>query len=137
MLRSYILMYLYTKFWITWFAYPSSYDLTGFIVSTSSYSSYISCLSNWHTCITRSIILSPPSLALSLKIFPISRLSIRGIVFSCLTCHYPSLTPPSIAFICYTILITLILSINEVIPSCFCYIKKGLVCVAITALSSR
>ena len=45
--------------------------------------------------------------------------------------------PPSIASICYTALIALILSINKIIPSCFYCVKKGLVCIIIVALSSR
>ena len=117
--------------------YPSSHDLTSSIMSTSSYSSCISCLSNWHTSITRSITLSPPSLALSLKILLISRLSIRGIVSFYLIYCYPSLMPPSIASVCHTMLVALILSISEVMPSCSYCIKKGLVYIIIAALSSR
>ena len=104
---------------------------------TSSCSSYRSYLSNWYTSITRSITLSPPSLALSLNILPISRLSIRGAVSSNSICHSLSLIPPLLAFIYYTILIALILSINKMMPSCSYCIKKGLVCIIITALSSR
>ena len=134
---SYILVYLCTKFWITWLAYPSSYNLTSSIVLISSYSSRRSCLSNWYTSITVSVILSPPLLFLTLKIFLASRSFIRGIVSSYLICCHPSLIPPSIASIYYTILITLILSASEVIPSCSCCVKKGLVCIAIAAPFSR
>ena len=122
--------------WIIWLIYPSSYDLTGSIMLTSSCSSHRSYLSNWHTYITRSIILSLPSLTLSLKILPIPRLSIRGIVFFYLIYYYPSLMPPSIASIYYTALVALILSIGEVMPSCSYYVEKGLVCVIIAAPSS-
>ncbi len=45
--------------------------------------------------------------------------------------------PPSIASMYYTALIAFILSINKVMPSCSYYIKKRLVYIAITALSSR
>ena len=83
-----------------------------------------------------SIALSSPSLALSLKILLISRLSIRGIVFSYLIYCHPSLIPPSIASIYYAILIALILSISKVIPSYSYYIKKGLIYIIITAPSS-
>ena len=120
-----------------WLAYPSSYDFTGSIVLISSCSFCRSCLSNWYTSITVSVILSAPSLALSLKIFPISRLFTKGIVFSNLIYYYPSLIPPSIASIHYAILITLILSISKVMPSCSCCIKKGLMYIIIIALSSR
>ena len=123
--------------WITWLAYPSSYNLTGSIILTSSCSSCRSCLSTWYAYITRSVTLSPPSLALSLKILPIFRLSTRGIVSFYLICCYPSLMPPSIASVHCITLITFILSTGKVIPSCSCYIEKGLVCVTITALSGR
>ena len=131
--RTYVLAYSRTKFWITWLAYPSSHNLTGSIISTSSYKSR---LSNWHTYITRSVTLSPPSLALSLKILPISRLSTRGIVSSYLICCYPSLMPPFITSVYYAILVALILSISKIMPSCSYYVKKGLVYIAITAPSS-
>jgi len=114
-----------------------SYNLTGSIILTSSCNSRRSCLINWHTYITISITLSPPSLALSLKILFISRSSIRGIVSSYLIYCYPSLIPPSIASIYYAALVSLILSISVVMPSCSCYIEKGLVCVVIAALSSH
>ena len=120
-----------------WLGYPLSHNLTGSIILTSSCSSRRSCLSNWHTSITRSITLSPPSLSLTLKILPVSRLSIRGIVPSYLIYYYPSLIPPSVASMRYTALIIFILSISEVILSCSCYIKKGLVCITIVALSGR
>ena len=51
-------------------------------------------------------------------------------------CH-PSLIPPSIASIYYTALIAFILSINKVMPSYSYCVKKGLVCIANTALSSH
>ena len=51
--------------------------------------------------------------------------------------YYSSLMPPSIASIHYAILVTLILSINKVMPLYSHYIKKGLVCVTIIVLSSR
>ena len=86
---------------------------------------------------TVSIILSSPSLALSLKILPISRSSTKGIESSDLIYCHLSLMPPSIASMCYTALIALILSINKIIPSCFYCVKKGLVCIIIVALSSR
>ena len=50
---------------------------------------------------------------------------------------YPSLMPPSIATIYYAILVALILSIGEVIPSYSCYVKKGLVYIVIMALSGH
>ena len=106
-------------------------------MSTSSYSSRRSHLTNWHTSITVSVTLSPPSLALSLKILPISKLSTRGTVSSYLIYCHPSLIPPSVASARHTILITLILSISKVMPSYSCYIKKGLVYIIIVALSSR
>ena len=129
--------YTYVPSCITWLAYPLSYDLISSIILTSSCSSRRPCLSNWHTYSTRSIILFPPFLSLPLKIFPISRLSTRGIVsFNLIYCHL-SLIPPSIASIYYTILITFILSISEVIPSYSYYIKKGLVYIIIMALFSH
>ncbi len=84
-----------------------------------------------------SIILSPPSLFLTLKILSASRSSIRGIMFFYLIYYYPSLIPPSVASIHRVILIALILSISKVMPSCSYYIKKGLVYIAIVALSSH
>ena len=84
-----------------------------------------------------SITLSPPSLSLTLKIPLLSRLSIRGVVFSYLICYRPSLMPPSVASACRAVLIALILSISEVMPSYSCYIEKGLVYVAIAAPSGR
>ena len=133
LIRRYV-AYLCTEFWITWLAYPLSYNSTSSIILTSSCKSR---LSNWYTYITRSVTLSPPSLALSLKILPISRLSIKGIVSSYLICCHPSLMPPSIASIYHAILVTLILSINKVMPSYFYYIKKGLIYIIIAAPSSR
>ena len=129
----YILM-----FWVVtmWLAYPLSHNLTSSIMLTSSCSSRRSCFSNWHTRPTRSVILSPPSLALFLKILPISRLSIRGIVSSGPICFSLSLMPPLLASVCHAVLVTLILFISEVMPSCSCYIKKGLVYIIIVALSS-
>ena len=106
-------------------------------MSTSSRSSCMSCLSNWHTSITKSITLSPPSLSLTLKILPASRSSIRGAVSPNLIYYSLSLIPPLLASIHYTTLITLILSISKIMPSYSYYIKKGLVCIIITALSSR
>ena len=44
--------------------------------------------------------------------------------------------PPSVASVYYATLIALILSIGDIIPSYSHYIKKGLVYIAITALSS-
>jgi len=123
---------------ITWLAYPSSYNLTGFIILTSSYSSHRSYLSNWHIYITKSIILSPSFLVLSVKILPISKLSIRNIVsFNLIYCH-PFLIPfiRSFAFTRYITLIALIPSIGEIIPSYSCYIKKGLVYINVAALSN-
>ncbi len=84
-----------------------------------------------------SITLSPPSLALSLKILPISRLFTKGIVSFYLIYYHPFLMPPSIASIHYTVLITFILSISKIIPSYSYYIKIGLVYIIITALSSH
>ena len=121
---------------ITWLGYPSSHDLTGPIILISSCSSHRSRLINWHTYITISITLFLPSSALSLKILPISRLSIRGIVSSDLIYYSPSLIPPSLTSIHCAILIALILSINKVMPSCFYYVKKGLIYIIIAALSS-
>ena len=129
--------YTYVLSYIIWLAYPLSYNSTGPIVLTSSCSSYRSCLSNWYTSITRSIILSPPSLALSLKILPISRPSIKGTVSSILIYCSLSLIPPLLASVYYTAFITLILSISEIIPSYSYYIKKGLVCITIIALFSH
>ena len=126
--------YIYVPSYITWLTYPLSYDLTGSIVLTSSCKS---CLSNWYTYITRTVTLSPPSLALSLKILPISRSSIRGAVSSGLICYHLSLMPPFIASIYYAVLIAFILSINKVIPFYFYCVKKGLVYIIITVLSSH
>ena len=114
-----------------------SHNLTGSIILTSSCSSHRSCLSNWHISITISVILSPPSLSLTLKILLASRSSIKGTVPFDLICHSLSLMPPLLASIYYATLVTLILSISEVIPSCSYYIKKGLVYIVIAALSSH
>ena len=100
---------------------------------TSSYNSCTSRLSNWHTSITKSVTLSPPSLSLTLKILLFSRLFVRGVVFFYLIYCYPSLMPPSVASAYYTILIAFILSIGEVMPSYSCYIKKGLVYIIIAS----
>src|SRR6266700_1365578 len=135
--RSHVPAYSRTELQSRDSAYPSSHDLTGSIISTSSCSSRRSRLSNWHTSITISIILSPPSLSLTLKILLLSKLFIKGIVSSYLIYCHPSLMPPSIASIYHTILIILILSISKVIPSYSHYIKKGLIYIIITALSSR
>ena len=105
--------------------------LTSFCNSCRSY------FSNWYISIIRSIILSPPSLFLTLKIFLASRLFIRGVVFSYLIYYCLSLMPPSVASVYCTALVALILSISKVMPSCSCYIKKGLVYITITALSGR
>ncbi len=134
--RTHILVYLYTEFWTIWLAYLLSHDLIGSIILTSSYSSRRSCISNWYTYITRSVTLSPPSLTLSLKILPISRLSTRGTVSSNLIYCYPSLIPPSVASVCYTLLIAFIFSINKVMPFCFYYVEKGLVYIIIAAPSN-
>ena len=127
---SHVFVYLCTEFWITWLAYLLSYDLTGSIVLTNSYKSR---LSNWYTCTTKSITLSSPSLALSLKILPISKLSTRGAVSFNLICCYFSLIPPSVASVHYAVLIIFILSVSEVIPSCSYCVKKGLVYIVITS----
>ena len=82
-----------------------------------------------------SITLSSPSLSLTLKILLASRLSIKGIMFSCSICYYFFLMPPSLASMRHTALITLILSISKVIPSCSYCIKKGLVYIVIMAPS--
>ena len=103
---------------------------------TSSCSSHRSRLSNWHTSITVSVILSLPSLFLTLKIFLVSRSSIRGVVFFYLIYCHPSLMPPSIASVYHTILITLIFSVSEVIPSYSYCAEKGLVCIIIISLFS-
>ena len=128
--RTHVLMYWV---WITWLAYPLSYDLTGSIILTSSYKSY---LNNRHIFTTKSITLFLSSLDLSLKIPPFFRSFIRGTVSSNSICCLLFLIPPSLASIYYTILITLILSISKVMPSCSYYIKKGLIYVIIIALSS-
>ena len=135
----YILIYsrIYVLSCVMWLGYPSSYDLTGSIVSTSSCSSRRSYLSNWYTYITRSVILSPLSSALSLKILPISRSSTRGIVSPNSIYCLLLLIPPSLASVYYAALIALILSVNNIIPSYFYYIKKGLVCIIIMAPSSH
>ena len=132
----YVLMYWVA---ITWLGYPSSHDSIGSIVLTSSCNSRRSPLNNWHANITRSVTLSPPSLALSSKILPISRLPTKGIVSSVLICCLLLLMPPirSSASIHYAALVALILSIGEIIPSCSYYVKKGLVCIIITAPSSH
>ena len=135
--RTRVLAYLRTKSWITWLAYPLSYNLTGFIILTSSYSSCRFYFTNWYTSIIKSITLSSPSLSLFLKILSISRLFIRGIVSSYLIYCYPSLIPPSVTSIHYATLITLILSISKVMPSCSYYIKKGLVYIIIVSPSSH
>ena len=134
--------YPYTRiliYWVVimWLVYPLSHNLTSSIILTSSCSSRRSCLSNWHTSITISIILSPPSLSLTLKILLTSRLFIRGTVSSSLIYCHLSLMPPSVVSIYCTALITLIFSISKVIPSYFCYIKKGLIYIIIAALSGR
>ena len=131
------LAYTYILSCITWLVYPLSYNLTGSIVLTSSCSSYRSCLSNWHICVTRSIILSPPSLTFSLRIFSISRLFTKGVVFFNLICCHLPLMPPSVASVCYTAFIAFILSISKIMPSCSYYVKKRLVYVIIMALSSH
>jgi len=127
----------YILSYITWLTYPSSYDLTSFIVLTSSRSSYRSRLSNWYTYITRSVTLSPSSLALSSKILPISRLSTKGTVSSSLICCSPFLMPPLLASMRRAAFVVLILSISEVMPFCSHCIKKGLVCITIAALFGR
>jgi len=134
-------MYLHTcvlMYWVVimWLGYPSSYNLTSSIVLTSSCSSRRSRFSNWYTSITRSVILFPPSLSLTLKILLTFRSFIRGVVSFYLICCFPSLMPPSVASVYYAVLVALILSISEVMPSYSYCVKKGLVCVVIVSLSS-
>ena len=82
-----------------------------------------------------SITLSLPSLSLTLKILLASRSSIKGAVFSYSICYWLSLMPPSIASIYCAVLVALILSVSKIMPFCSYCVKKGLVCVTITALS--
>ena len=104
--------------------------------STCSHRSLASS-SNRDTSPIRSITLFPLSPSSTLKTSYISKSSTKGIVSSNSICCYPFLIPPSIASMCCTALVTLILSISKVIPSYSCYIKKGLVYIIIAALFGR
>ena len=137
MLRLYYIQYSISFQYWTNIQYQYQYGLILILNIDNSTGSRRSYLSNWHTSITVSITLSPPSLSLTLKIPLLSRLSIRNIVsFYLIYCH-PSLMPPSIASIYYAALVALILSISDVMPSCSYCIKKGLVYIIIAALSSH
>ena len=99
----------------------------------------VSVVSSHDTSFIKSVILSPSFLSLSLKISYISKSLIRGIVLFCLIQYLLLFMPPirSTASRRYNKLILLILSISKVMPSCSCYIKKGLLYIIIASPSSR
>ena len=98
----------------------------------------VSILSSHNTSSIRSVTLSPSLLSLSLKISYISKSLIRGIVLSYLIWYLLLIMPPirSTAFRRHNKLMLLILFISKVMPSCSCYIKKGLLYVVIASPSS-
>ena len=87
--------------------------------------------------INLSIILASSSLSLSLKISYISKSLIRGIVSPNLICWLSLfLMPLLLASIKHAQVVVIILLLGEIMPSYSCYIKKGLICVVIIALTS-
>ena len=98
----------------------------------------VNVISSYNTSPIRFITLSPSFLSLSLKISYISKLLIRGIVLSYLIWYLLLFIPlaRSTASRRYNKLILLILSVSKVIPSCSCYIKKGLLYIIIMSPSS-
>ena len=93
----------------------------------------VSIISSYNTSPIRSIILSPSLLFLSLKISYISKSLIKGVILSCLIWYLLLFIHPVrfTAFRRYNKLILLIFSINKIMLSYSCYIKKGLLYIVI------
>jgi len=114
-------------------------SIIAYAISTNSLSS---ALSSCNTCLIKSITLTSSSLSLSLKTFIISKLLIKGVVLPFL---FTSIYAKWLIILKYPLLlqtqrraktITFILLSSEVILSCSCCVKEGLVYIAIAALSS-
>ena len=122
-----------------WLTYSSSYGLIGLILFCyASHTALVSSDNKSTSPFMRSITLSPLFLFSSLKTFCISKLLIRGVVFPDLIWWSFSLIMPSIrssVFNQHNRLVTVILLLSEVMPSCSCCEEKKLVCVAIVALT--
>ena len=122
-----------------WLAYSLSYNLISLNTCTIAlYTSTISPSSISTSPLIRSITLFPLSLFLSLKTSCISKLLIRGVVFSNSIWWFSFLIISpirSFVFNQYNRLVTVILLLSKVMPSCSCCVEKVLVCVVIAALT--
>jgi hypothetical protein len=126
----------------TWLGYPLSYSSTGSIPLTSLLRPCLNSLVINTTSISRSVTLTPFSLALSLKILSISKSLIRGVLCPNLTYWLLFLMPPIRSLIFKYLarrskLVAVIFLFSEIMPSCSCYMEKGLVYIVIAALFSR
>jgi hypothetical protein len=72
--------YFYILNLTIWLSYPLFHSSTGFILLTSLLKSYCNSLIINTTSISKSVTLVPSSLVLSLKILPISKSLIRGVL---------------------------------------------------------
>ena len=95
----------------------------------------MSSLSNRNTDNTRSITLVPSSLASSLKVQSTLKSVIRGVLLSKLFWWLMFLIPPvrSLASECRACVVAIILSLSEIMPTCFRCVLKGLIYVVIMA----
>ena len=128
---SHVPTFSYTKLF-TWLSYPSSYSSTSSIESTTF---WISSLSNHNTNNIKSVTLTPSSLVLFLKVQSILKSIIRGILLSELFYWPISLMPPvrSSASKYRSKLVSLILSLSEIMPSCSYCVEKRLSYIIILA----
>ena len=118
--------------------YPSSHGLTGSnACHTTSYSSSVSNHSISTSPLIKSVIPIPSFSSSPLKISLISKLLIQGIVFSNLIYSFLSLIPPLLASVKHTYIVSVILSLSEIMPSCSRCIKKGFTYVVIASPFSR
>jgi hypothetical protein len=125
-----------------WLGYPSSYSSTGSILLTSLSRSCLNSLVTNTTSISRSVILAPSSLALSLKILSISKSLIRGVLCPNLIYWLLFLIPPVRSLVSKYLayrskLVVVIFLFSKIMPSCSRCTEKGLVYVAITAPFSQ
>jgi len=124
-----------------WLTYSSSYSSIRLNSSCIAYyTTWVSSDSMSISPFMRSITLPPLSPSLSLKTSCISKLLIRGVVFLNLFWWSSFLIMPLIrssASDYCNWLITTILSLGKVMPSCSCCVEKVLVCVTIAFLTGR
>ena len=99
----------------------------------------MSSLSNYNTNNTRFVILAPFSLALFLKVQSTLKFVIRGILLSKLFWWliFLILFIRSLVFKRRAYIVAMILLFNKIMPTCFCYMLKGLVYIIIIASLSR